>query len=274
VPQVIGGVLPAAGDAAKYPYVFRTAVVATLQGTTFVEYMKASGYKRAGILAVNNALGTSNVDAFKAAIGDSGIEIAATEFHESGTVDLSPQLKKVLDANPDVLLLFNTAAPDQIAAVKARKTLGSDLPMLGFSSLAYAGTAAELQKENADNVYAGQFYRRLSREPGSSEPIGGETTTAFIEELAKARGETTLTVGSEQQAGQFDSVMLIAKAAEAVGELDADKIREYLEANGYDGVRASYTYDAQRHDGVGLDDLVFSVPITLENGTAELAPNQ
>ena len=271
--QVPAGVLPDAGDATKYPYAFRTEVVASLQAATFVQYMEAAGFDSAALLAVNNALGTSTVDALKAAVEGTDIKLSAIEFHESGAVDLTPQVRKLMDSGADVLILLNTAGPDTSASLNARESLAWDVPVLGFSSIANTGVTGAVSPAGMEGVFGGQAYRLLAHEPGQDEP-SGEAAKAFRKLYREFRGEQVLNSNMQQAAGIYDSFWMMATAINAVGAVDPDGVKEYLEANGYDGVKASYSYDAERHDGVGLDDLVFMVASSLQDGILELAPNQ
>lgn len=270
--HVVACVLPDAGDASLYPYVFRTEVVASLQGLTFVDYITKNGWNKIGILAVNNALGTSNADAVAANLG-AGQEIVATEFHESGVVDLTVQMRKLQDAGSEVVLMLNTAAPDQIAGINARNGLNWDVPILGVSSLGNASTRDALGAEKMDKVYGGQAYRLLNRAPGSDEPVG-DKAKEFRGRYQEYLGEDPLTVNMQQAAGIYDSYMLMATAINAVGSTDSAAVQAWLESNVYEGVKATYDYDAQRHDGVGLDDLVFIEGPSLSDGSLTLAPNQ
>ncbi|MFQ5516233.1 MAG: ABC transporter substrate-binding protein [Acidimicrobiia bacterium] len=269
--HVVNGVLPTAGDATQFPYVFRTEVVSFLQSETFIAFMEATGAKTAGILAVNNALGTSVTDAIKAGIEGKDITIVAEEFHESGAVDLTPQMRTIMDADPDVLFQFNTAGPDVTAAINARNSLGWDVPMLGFSSNANKSITDAFTPEEMANVLGGQAYLLLNRPKGTDgEPVG-EKAQAFKVRYKAHRGEDPLTVNIQQASGLYDSFWMIATAINAVGSIDADLVKGYLESNGYDGVKATYEYSAERHDGVGLDDLVFVVAHSFIDGTSESA---
>lgn len=270
--HVVACVLPDAGDASLYPYVFRSEVVASLQGLTFVDYITKNGWAKIGILAVNNALGTSNADAVAANLG-AGQEIVATEYHESGVVDLTAQMRTLQDAGAEVVLMLNTAAPDQIAGINARNGLNWDVPILGVSSLGNASTRDALGAEKMDKVYGGQAYRLLNRAPGSDEPVG-DKAKEFRVRYQEYLGENPLTVNMQQAAGIYDSYMLLSTAINEVGANDPAAVKTWLEANVYEGVKATYDYDAERHDGVGLDDLVFIEGPSLSDGSLTLAPNQ
>lgn len=271
--HVVAGVLPAAGDAASFPYVFRTEVEASLQSETFVAYMTAAGLTAPALLAVNNALGTSNIDALGVSLEGTDIEVVATEFHETGSTDLTAQMRALMDAEPDVLILLNTAGPDLTAALTARESLAWDVPVLAFSAAANASVTGAVGDAGMDGVLAGQAYRLLAREAGATEPFG-EAAAAFRERYKEHRGEETLELNLQQPAGIYDSFMMMATAINAVGDLDPDGVSAYLEENGYDGVKATYEFTEERHDGIGLDDLVFVIADSLEDGVLEIAPGQ
>ncbi len=268
--HIVNGVLPTAGDATVFPYVFRAEVVSFLQSATFVQQAQAMGATTAVVLAVNNALGTSVLDAIKADLEGTGIEILAEEFHESGAVDLGPQMRSLMDHNPDVLFQLNTAGPDVTAAIKARNQLDWDVPFLGFSSNANTSITDSFTPDEMANILGGQAYGRLNRPAGSDEPAG-EAAKWFKDRYKEHRGEDPLTVNIQQASGLYDSFMLMADAINAVGSVDSDAVKAYLEANVYDGVKATYEYSAERHDGVGLDDLVFVIAHSFIDGTSEIA---
>lgn len=260
-------VAPELGDASEYPYFFRVSPVATLQASTFLAYIEASGWTRPGMIAVNNALGSTNVEAFTAVAEAAGVEVAGTEYAESGATDVTPQLTNLRDAGADVVLVLATATPDQVAAVSGRNALGWEVPMLGFSTMANPLVAEAVGADGMEAVYAGQQYVRLTGEPS-------EATAAFLARLREVRGTETLEHDAAQSGTGFDALNMVAAAVNAVGEIDADAVRDYLESNVYEGVKSSLEYDAERHDGEGPDDLVFVIAGSFRDGLYELAPNQ
>lgn len=260
-------VAPELGDPAEYPYFFRVSPVATLQAEDFLQYIEASGWTKPGMIAVNNALGSTNVDAFNAVAEEAGVEVAGAEYAESGATDVTPQLTNLRDAGADVVLVFATATPDQVAAVGGRNALGWEVPMLGFSTMANPLVAAAVGDDGMESVYAGQQYVRLTGEPP-------EATAAFLDKLREARGTDTLEHDAAQSGTGYDALHMVTAAVNEVGELDADAVREHLESNVYEGVKSSLEYDAERHDGEGPDDLVFVLADSFEDGLYTVAPNQ
>ncbi len=256
-----------ARDASKLPLTFGMEPSASLQAETFLDYMQSNGWTKPGLLAVNNALGTFNVDKMKASAGDAGVEIAGVEFHETGSVDLTPQVQKLKSAGADVLVLLEVAPPDMIAGLKARTQLGWNVPVLGFSSLTRADVRHAVGGDGMDQVYAGQQY----------EPFAGGASSQvdhFLSLVKEHLGTGTLEQDVEQVVTGYDAVQMWAHGVNEAGTTDPEELATWLEGNGYDGVKASYEYGSDRHDGVGADDLVFVVADSFDDGVYELAPNQ
>ncbi len=253
-------VAPDAADASKYPQFFRMSPPAALQAATFVSFMQQKGFKNAALLAVNNTLGTSNIDAFKAAIQGTGITIAGTQVNDSGAVDLTSQEQKLKDGNPDVLLVLETANPDQIAAVKARNALNWSVPVLGFSTMHDPAIAQAVGQQGMSNVFAGQSYVRLT------EGNAPTATTDWLTRLRKYLNTGKLTHDVSQIAVGYDALSMFANAANATKSTDFNTLRSYLEQNPYSGVANLYKYDAARHDGITLSDVTFVVAAYFNDG--------
>jgi branched-chain amino acid transport system substrate-binding protein len=271
--HIQGSVLFEAGDAEQFPYVFRIGVPAQLQAQTFSVFMDEGGYASAGVIAVNNALGIAVSEAFEASAEEAGLEVTTVQFHESGDTDHTPQLQSIQQTQPDVLVVMNVAPPDMIASIRARNGLGWDVPVLGFSAMAFAEVTEAIGDDGMDDVFAGQAFRNLSRD-ADGNVLGGERVESFLDEYREFVGVDEIRVGPQQVAAAIDKIQMVAWAADAVGSLDPDAIKDHLEANPYDGLLATFVYDEQRHDGPTLDDLVFVIARSLEDGTYELAPGQ
>ncbi len=260
--EFVQGILPDAGDATKWPYAFRTTSPAANQQLSWVKFAQQQGYKRAAAIAVNTALGTSSVNAWKQASQGSGIDLVAVQTHETGAVDLSLQMQKLLAAKPDVILIYSSGV-DQAAAVKARNNLGSTVPMFGLSTLtdpvivqAIGGPAA------MKNVYAGPEYPTLIRTATNKE-------SPFIQHIKKFLKEDPVTHDYSLGGLAYDAIMAEAAAVNKAKTFDADKVKAVLESygpTGYPGIMAHYHWDKTRHDGIGLEDMAFCQADSFKDG--------
>jgi branched-chain amino acid transport system substrate-binding protein len=262
-------VAPELGDPAEYPYVFRIAPSATVQATSFVEYAKASGWSRIGLLAVNNALGSTSADAVVAEVEGTDLEVVGRETHESGAVDLGPQVSSLKRANADVVLVLNVAIPDMAGAVKARNAIEWEVPMLGFSPMANPLVGEAVGAGGMDNVHAGQNYRNLTGEPPAN-------TRAFLDLMREHLGEDVLTRDMSQSAGSYSGLSMMAAAIEKVGSADdPDALKEALESGSpWKMVQGTFEYSADEHSGSPLETLVFVIASSFDDGLYQLSPNQ
>lgn len=271
--QIFGSVLQDAGDPTSFPYAFRVQVAAALQAQTFAEFMKTAGYETAGIIAVNNDLGIGVSEAFQSIADAEGLEVTTAEFHESGDADHTAQMQTLQGTDPDVLIIMSTAVPDLVASVRARNGLGWDVPTVGFSSLAFPEVTEAIGPEGMEGVLAGQAFRNLSRD-ADGNILGGERVAQWLDQYREFVGAETLENGPQQVASFYDAVTMVADAANATESLEADQLRSHLESEPYEGIMATYEYSGERHDGVTLDDLVFVIARSFEDGTYEVAPQE
>jgi branched-chain amino acid transport system substrate-binding protein len=271
--HIQGSVLFEAGDPEQFPYVFRVQVAAHLQAETFTQFMQEAGYESAGVIAVNNALGIGVSEAFQASAEEAGLEVTTVEFHESGDTDHTVQMQTIQGTDPDVLIVMSTATPDLVASVRARNGLGWDVPVLGFSSMAFVEVTEAIGFDGMEGVLAGQAFRNFSRD-SDGNVLGGERIIDWLERYRVFIGADEIQFGPQQVASFYDAVIMLAEAVEGTGSVEDEEIRDYLQANPHEGIMATYVYDEQRHDGVTFDDLVFVIARSLEDGTYELAEEQ
>ncbi|MGE3619843.1 MAG: ABC transporter substrate-binding protein [Acidimicrobiia bacterium] len=270
--QIVLGTLPEAGDATLYPYVFRPENPSTGQAPAIAAFVDRAGFESAAVLGVNNGLGQALVPAVAAELEELGVDVQATELHEGGLVDFGPQLRNVLAGDPEVLVLANIGT-DAVNTLRSLQLVAPDLPVVGLGVIADRPTIEAVGFDNMENVYAGPTYRPLTRLPGSDDPSTDEAT-AFRDAFAELIGQDPLTVNIQQPAAAYDDVMMLAAAIEAAGEIDADAIRAHLEENGHEGVRGTYRFTEENHDGVDWRETVFVLARSLDDGTLELAPGE
>ncbi len=262
------GSLPDAGDVTKNPYTFRATYPSTVQADSEVKFALASGWKRIGVMAVNTATGTSFQTGFNASVKGKPVEVAGVQVFDTGAVDLTAQMIKLLAAKPDVIMVF-CSGTDQIAVVKARNQLGSNVPLVGIGTLADPSVAQAVGADGMKAVFAGPQFPGMVRSQNGSEP-------ALIAHVKKFEKASTVTTDIHLAGNTYDSVMMLAAGADKVGSVDDTKIKQRLETlgpDGYKGIVGAYHYDSQRHDGMGVDAAVFVVAGSFKDGAYDLAPH-
>lgn len=242
---------PNAGNAGSFPYTFARETPSTMIAQLFANFIKANGWKRVGVIAVNNALGQTLVPALNDVIPPTGATITKVELVPAGTPDLTPQMSTIKATNPDVVIMGLTDDPGMTAVIKAKLQLGMNYPLLGYSSAANPGTVNNFSKEQIKDLYAAQIYKAItytSPLPGKGAPTW-KPAKAFIVKYAKYLKSHNIKLSVLQATGGYDSVRILAWAINGAKSTDTDKVKDYMETHKYIGVRGAYIWSKADHGG-------------------------
>ncbi len=114
---------PLVSDAGDY--VFRVAPSDTLRGEVFAEYVYDEGHEKVGLLYLNNEGAKGGRDSFvNSFLG----EVVAEEAYDKSVSDLKTELTKVMQEDPEALVVISYQA-DTVLALKQAKELGIDIPL-------------------------------------------------------------------------------------------------------------------------------------------------
>lgn len=252
-----------AADASKYPYSFCVEIHSDIQAQIFIPFLKAHHWTRVAILAPNNAFGTVFIPTFTDLAQQAGITVVKSALVVSGTPDVTPQMSELKGADPQALVWAVNADPDQIAALRARLSLGWNIPVLGTSALQNTATTNNFSTAQMAGIYAYAYksFTYTSKSPKSANPLARQFGTVF----AKWIHAHNLKESISQAGGSYDAFVLLAKAANAVKSLDSDKIKQYLETHQMQGTRGKYVWTSARHNGLILSDFTFVLAKSLNN---------
>jgi branched-chain amino acid transport system substrate-binding protein len=265
---------PVAGDAATFPHAFMTEFSSSQITEGVIAHLKRRGYTKPAVIAVNNALGTFLEGAFRKGIGGAGITLATDpQLHDTGAADLTPQIRTLVAAQPDVLVVFQAAGPDQAATVRARNQLAPGLPVVGIGAMANVAATGALTADQMKDVVSGPFFQDFAYKSGSTTAVG-TAAEAFLKRY-RAHGKVDpLKVSASQAASAYDAVLAAAAAINGSGSLEPDKVKGWLEANTYAGTRGTYTWTATSHAGVPIASSAFVEAASLKNGILQLATGE
>jgi branched-chain amino acid transport system substrate-binding protein len=265
---------PVAGDAKTYPHAFMTEFSSAQITESMIAYLKRKGYTKPAVIAVNNALGTFLEGAFTKGIAGSGITLAsAPQVHDTGLPDLSPQIRTLVDAKPDVLVVFQAAGPDEAATVKARNQLAPTLPVVGIGAMANVAATGALTADQMKDVVSGPFFKDFAYKQGSTTAVGSAAETFLVRYRAYAK-QDPLKVSASQAASAYDAVLAGAAAINGAGKTEPGAVQAWLETHPYEGTRGTYTWSAASHAGVPTASSAFVEAASLTNGLLQLAPGE
>jgi len=145
--------MSAAGDGftnPSTPYFFRFGPSNSQDAAAVADLIAKSGYKKVGI--VNNSLpfGLDGASAITAALKERGVEVVINEVYEVNATDVSPQIVKLREANPEVIVVWPYPA-DGGRVLRTMAQLNVDTPTI-IARVALFDTFRELAGEAADGV--------------------------------------------------------------------------------------------------------------------------
>lgn len=132
------------------PYFFRFGPSNSQDAVAVADLIADSGFETVGI--INNSLpfGLDGANAITAALGAHGIEVIINETYEVNATDLSPQVAKLRDADPDAIVVWPYPA-DGGRVIRTMAQLDVDKPTV-IARVALFDTFRELAGEAADGV--------------------------------------------------------------------------------------------------------------------------
>jgi branched-chain amino acid transport system substrate-binding protein len=210
--QMVLSIKPDITDFGKYTFrVFYTVQQATKLYLKYLEHVKAP---RIALLYQNGEAWIKQVEYLLPEIEKLGTPIAAKETFEQGTQDFRPQVLKIQQAKPDLLIIlgYGSHFPAIFKSVGEAKLLGKLKILGGLDFL-------EIPKDAPTKLFEGVVFAA----PALSTGAHSKKSLEFIDTYEKKYGKRP-----DHQAGYiYDMVMLLAEAIKARG-YDVEAIRNYL----------------------------------------------
>ena len=203
------------------PWAFRLAFLNTHQGRIMAGFaVEELAARRAALLVdAGSPYSTSLGEAFAEAFEQRGGTVGASELYTRDRPDLGPQLKRILEARPDILFLPNYARFLPDLARRARRR-GVDATLLGADAWDLVPPADRL-------ALAGSYYSDVW-----SADLPNPRTADFVQRYRALHGETPTSTA----ALAFDTVALLAEALERAGTAHRSRLRDTLATMEYHGI--------------------------------------
>ena len=192
------------------PYIFRSCPAGPAFEKPIVEYLTGQGMTKFAIIGDNTAYGKGEAEYQTAALKEKGLEPLAYEQHGADDKDFSGQLTKIINTNPEVLLLSSSEVAAGLIAKQARQ--------LGFTGLMAGGqpigTPKFLETAGAEFVEGIVF---ASGYPGNDY---NDQTKAFAKAYLDRWGVAAETHG----ANVYDLMQVVFVAMEKADPLTPDNV--------------------------------------------------
>jgi len=244
-------------------WVFKVAGSDTHVVGKMYDYMKEKNITKIGIMTVSDAFGAGGREQLLRMAPEYGITVVADERYGPKDTDLTAQMTKIREAQPQAVVNWSVG-PTQVLAVKTWRDLGlQDIPLFqshGFGNkknLELCGPAAEGVLLPLARVNIGP----LLPDDQPQKPV----ILAYTQAYGKRYGESISSFGGHA----WDSLHLAVEALKAVGP-DPAKIRDYLESRqGFVGQHGIFHFSPTDHNGLSKDDLEM---VVVKDGDWSLAP--
>ena len=213
---------------------FRNCYTDDFQGKYLASYVvpKLLGKNKVAIFYENNDYAIGLKDSFVAGAKESGVTVTGAEAYMTGTTDFTPQLTKLLAAEPETIFLCGYHPEGALIAGQGRK-LGFDGPLFGADGIDNVDYI-NIGGKAAENTYCTVPFLAESAGPAGQ---------AFAEQFKKTAGRDV----DWMSANAYDCLGILAQVIGKVGA-DRKKIRDGLaainsEATGYKGVTGLTYFD-------------------------------
>jgi branched-chain amino acid transport system substrate-binding protein len=207
-------------DPKTYPYAFCAGMQFASDARTLIPQIQKMGAKKIGFLSANDAYGQSTVAVYKPLFDAAGLDVTY-EATDPTTLDLKPNIQRLLAAEPDLLI---DAATQTLGSrvLQARTDSGTKVPMLATTAL---GNGLNLGLTSGPQFWDGvtlQVYKANSSE--YEQNAGTKSLFAAL----RAEG-SKLDQPMEHYSLPWDFMWLTKYAADQAKSIDPDAVTKALE---------------------------------------------
>lgn len=239
-------------------YMFKVAPSDTYAVEKIYEYLKNMNKKRVAIITAQSGYGSTGRDALLSVASNFGIEIVADEKFRDTDKDMTAQLTKIAEKNPDAVICWGVGpAPAIVAKNFKQLKLNSMLIMShGVASKKFI----ELAEDAADGIIL-PAGRLLVAEKLPDEDRFKKVVVSYKEKYEKSFNMPVSTFGGHA----YDAFMVFKLAYEKNSK---DLVSGIESVKNYIGTYGEFNFSENDHDGLTKDAFVM---IKIENGDWELA---
>jgi branched-chain amino acid transport system substrate-binding protein len=211
-------------------YIFRQCPAGPAYEDPLIDYLVKQGKTKYAIIGDNSAYGKGETAYQTAALKRNNLTPLDTEAYGIDDKDFTGQLTKILQTQPEVLLLAASEVAGGLVAKQARQ--------LGFTGITAGGSAMATPKfvETAGDAAEGVYF--TSPYPGND---ANERTRAFAAAYKARWGEDA----EEHGANTYDGASMLVLAMSRAHPLTPENVAaEMHKISGYQGLQGIFTYDA------------------------------
>jgi|UniRef100_A0A7C5ESK6 branched-chain amino acid transport system substrate-binding protein len=250
--MTVGGDPPIMKETGPYTYIFKSPQRSSVAVQKLFGYLKDKGLTKVALITATDPFGKDGATWLKKLAPDFGITFVAEESFGPKDTDMTAQLTKIKNANPQAIICW-TIGPAGAIVSKNKAQLGIKVPLFqchGLPDPKYielAGKAAEGDRMPSTKLMVVSELK----DDDPQKPI----IQNFIK-LYQEKGFDKQFPINTHSGYAWDAIMIVANALKKAGP-DPKKLRDAIEATkGYVGISGIYNLTPEDHNGLGVDSMV------------------
>ena len=228
------------------PYVFGLAPVDATVTSELLTVLKNRSVKRVALIYSLDAFGQSGGKMLEAKMKEFGLDLVDVETFAPQDTNMTPQLLKIREKNPDGVILWSAANPAPAIIMKTAKELGMKHQFYLGNAAAFNGFI-EQAGASADGAYV------------TSLPIlapgvlaDSDQRKSLLVNFSQAFKTRWGNLPEQTSGGAMDAVMVLDAAVKTIqGPITRDSLRDAIEKVAICGAYGCRQFTAQDHRGHG-----------------------
>lgn len=253
------------GKFGPYTYVFKSPQRATTAVRKLFDYLKKKKLTSVALITASDAFGKDGLTTMEELAGEYGINFVAKESFGNRDTDMTAQLTKLKNANPQAIVCW-TVGPAASIVSKNRVQLGIKAPLFqshGLPDPKYielAGKASEGDRMPATKL---MVVDQLSDKDPQKKVI--QNFVRLYRDVYHHDKDFPINTHSGYA---WDAIMILENAMKKAGT-DPKALRGAIEnTKNYVGVSGIYNLSAEDHNGLNVDSMVI---VEVKNGKFVMA---
>ncbi len=251
--MTVGGDPPIMKETGPYTYIFKSPQRSSTAVKKLYGYLKDKKLARVALLTASDPFGKDGGVWLEKLAPDFGLTLVAKESFGPKDIDMTAQLTKVKNADPQAIVVW-TIGPAGAIVAKNKAQLGINIPLFqchgqpGPEYIQLAGKASEGDRMPATKLMAaGQLPDNDPQKPVIQEFI------KLYKDQYKYDKQFPLNTHSGYA---WDAIYLVTNAMKKAGT-DPKALRAAIEGTkGYVGVSGIYNLTPEDHNGLDVDSMV------------------
>jgi branched-chain amino acid transport system substrate-binding protein len=263
--MTVGGDPPIMQQTGPYTYIFKSPQRSSTAVKKLFEYLKEKNLTKVAMLTASDPFGKDGSGWLEKLAPDYGITFVAKESFGPKDTDMTPQLTKIKNANPDAIICWTIGAAGSIVA-KNKAQLGITIPLFqchgqpGPEYIELAGKASEGDRMPSTKL---MVAAELPDTDAQKKVIQN-----FIHLYTDVYHFDKQFPINTHSGYAWDAITIVADAMRKAGT-DPKALRAAIEGTkGYVGISGTYNLSPEDHNGLGPDSMVI---IQVKDGKFEMA---